>query len=196
VIAGHFGLAAGVKSQERQVPLWSLMLATAWLDVVFIPLFLSGIETIEPAPDATGTYGGGIIHANYTHSLVGAAALSLVYGAAFGWRWGRRTGIVLGLVAFSHWILDLIVHRPDLPILPGDGGGLPDFGFGLWRNPTAAAIVELLIVVIGSLLYWRAARATAATAGGAQSGRANLAGALVLIFGLIVLALDVTGVLG
>jgi hypothetical protein len=196
VIAGHFGFAAGVKAKERQVPLWSLMLATAWLDVVFIPLYLAGIETIEPAADATGTYGGGIIHADYTHSLVGAAALSLVFGAAFGWRWGRRTGTVLGLVALSHWVLDLIVHRPDLPILPGDGGGLPDFGFGLWRDPTAAAIVELLIVVVGSWLYWRAARQTAAAAGGAQTGRANLAGAMVLVFGLVVLFFDFTGMLG
>ena len=47
VIAGHFGLAAGVKSQERRVPLWALMLATAWLDVVFIPLYLLGIDHLQ-----------------------------------------------------------------------------------------------------------------------------------------------------
>ena len=194
VIAGHFGFAAGVKSRERQVPLWSLMLATAWLDVVFIPLFLSGIETIETAPDAAGTYGGGIIHANYTHSLVGAAVLSIVYGAAFGWRWGRRAAVVLGLVAFSHWILDLVVHRPDLPILPGNVGGLPVLGFGLWRYPNAAMIVELVIVLGGSWLYWRAARTVAA--GTAQSRRADLAAGLLLVSGLVVLFLDFTGLLG
>jgi hypothetical protein len=196
LIAGHFGFAAGVKAAERPVPLWSLMLATAWLDVVFVPLYLGGIETIEVAPDAAGSYGGGIIHANYTHSLIGAAVLSIVYGAAFGWRWGRRTGIVLGLVAFSHWILDLIVHRPDLPILPGGGGGLPDFGFGLWRNPMASAGLELAIVVVGAVLYWRAALQVTAAAGGAKRGRANLAGAMVLIFGLAVLFFDFTGMLG
>ncbi len=47
MIAGHFALAAAVKSKERQLPLWSLMLATVWLDIVFVPLFAAGIETTE-----------------------------------------------------------------------------------------------------------------------------------------------------
>jgi hypothetical protein len=76
------------------------------------------------------------IPADYTHSLVGA--------------WGRRTGVVLGLVSFSHWLLDLIVHRHDMPVLPGNAGHLPRLGFGLWQ---------------------------------------------ILIGGLLVLALDVTGIL-
>ena len=114
MIAGHFGLAAGVKSQERSIPLWALMLATSWLDVIFVPLYLLGVETIEKAPDATGPYGGSIIHANYTHSLLGAAILSFVFGWFFSRRWGERAGIVLGAVSFSHWILDLVVHRGDL----------------------------------------------------------------------------------
>ena len=80
MIAGHFGFAAGVKAKERSAPLWALMLATQWLDVVFVPLFLTGVETIEKAPDATGPYGADIIHANYTHSLFGAIVLSLVFG--------------------------------------------------------------------------------------------------------------------
>ena len=55
VITGHYGLAAGAKSLDHRAPLWSLMLATLWLDVVFIPLFLLGIETIETLPG--GGYG-------------------------------------------------------------------------------------------------------------------------------------------
>lgn len=50
MVAGHFGFAAAVKSQERQVPLWALMLATAWLDILFVPLLLAGIERIDPVP--------------------------------------------------------------------------------------------------------------------------------------------------
>jgi hypothetical protein len=194
VIAGHFGFAAGVKSAEPSVPLWALMLATAWLDVVFIPLFATGIETIEPAPGTIGGYGAGIIHADYTHSLVGAALLSALYGAVFGWRWGRRAGVVLGLVAFSHWILDLVVHRADLPLLPGNAGGLPLLGLGLWRYPQTAMIVELALVVAGGLLYWRAARSVAAGTG--RTARANLAGGVVIASGLLVLFLDVSGLVG
>src|SRR5712692_6129142 len=98
MLAGHFGLAAAVKSQERQVPLWALMLATAWLDVLFVPLYLAGIETIQNAPGTSGGYGAGIIHADYTHSLVGGAALAVLFGGVSGVAWGRRAGTVLGAV--------------------------------------------------------------------------------------------------
>jgi hypothetical protein len=193
MIAGHFGFAAGVKSRERQVPLWSLMLATAWLDVIFIPLFALGVETLEFAPDAAPGYGAAIIHADYTHSLVGALILSAALGGAFAWRWGRGTGTVIALVAFSHWVLDLIVHRPDLPILPGNAGGLPLLGFGLWRYPGVTAFLELALVLGGAWLYWRAARAVA---GPVRTGPADVAGALVAVSGLIVLALDFFGLVG
>jgi len=158
MVPGHFGLAAGVKSQVPAAPLWALMLATHWLDVFFVPLFLLGIETITPIDPANpNAYGGGIIHANYTHSLVGALVLSGVAGGLAWWRWGRLVGATVGLVAFSHWLLDLIVHYPDLPILPGNAGNLPLLGFGLWGFPTVAAFLELALVLGGAYLYYRAA---------------------------------------
>ena len=195
MIAGHFGFAAAVKAGERQVPLWALMLASAWLDVIFVPLFVAGIETIEPAPGTSGGYGTSIIHAEYTHSLVGAVVLAGLFGAVAARAWGGRTGLVLAGVVFSHWVLDLIVHRADLPILPANLGGLPRLGFGMWRVPAASVVVELALVVAGTLLYWRAALETARGAGG-RADRAHLAGALSLGAGLVVLALDALGVLG
>ena len=195
MIAGHFALAAGVKSQERNIPLWSLMLATSWLDVVFVPFYLAGIESMEKAPDASGSYGGSIIHANYTHSLIGAAVLSFVFGWFFSRRWGERAGIVLGAVAFSHWILDLIVHRGDLPVLLGNVGKLPTLGFGLWRYPGISALIELAMVLAGAWLYWRAARDVTAS-DATLRGRADLSAGLVLVFGLASLAADWVGFLG
>lgn len=191
MIAGHFGFAAAVKARERQVPLWALMLATQWLDVVFVPLFLMKIETITPVPGTGGGYGAVIIHADYTHSLVGALALSAIFGAVALPRWGRRTAFVLGAVVFSHWVLDLIVHRADMPILPGNIGNLPRLGFGLWRIPAAAATVELALVLVGAWFYWRAARSVVrSNEARANEGRANFAGFLVLASGIAVLSLD------
>ena len=94
MIAGHFGFAAAVKSRETAAPLWALMLATVWLDVVFVPLFLTHVETIKAVSGPPGAYGGGEIFADYTHSLVGAVALSVLFGP---WRLGpmgaaQRTG--------------------------------------------------------------------------------------------------------
>ncbi len=190
MVAGHFGFAAAVKSQERQVPLWALMLATAWLDILFVPLLLAGIERIDPVPGTSGGYGNAIIHADYTHSLVGAAAIAALFGVVAAVAWGRRTGVVLGAVVFSHWVLDLIVHRGDMPVLPGDIGSLPRLGFGLWQKPAAAALVELALVFIGSYLYWRAAVQTARAAGGARDSRAHLVSGLMLAAGAGTLALD------
>jgi hypothetical protein len=190
MISGHFGLAAAVKSQEPQAPLWALMLATAWLDVLFIPLLLAGIETIDPVPGTGGGYGNMIIHADYTHSLVGALVIAVLFGLVAAVPWGRRTGAVLGGVVFSHWLLDLVVHHSDMPILPGNIGDLPRLGFGLWQVPTATIVVELALVVIGSFLYWRAANQTARAAGTAKSGQAHLVGGFMLIAGVATLVVD------
>jgi hypothetical protein len=171
------------------------MLASVWLDIVFVPLYLTGIETIALAPGTHGGYASAIIHANYTHSLVGAVLLGVVFGWVCSVPWGRRSGVVLGLVVFSHWVLDLSVHRADLPLLPGNAGGFAPIGLGLWRWPVASASVELVLVIVGGWLYWQAARRVSLAAHRGER-LAALTGALVLSGGIAVLALDFTGVLG
>jgi hypothetical protein len=193
VIAGHFGFAAAIKSREPEVPLWALMLATVWLDIVFVPLYVTGVESIEPAPGTSGGYGAGIIHADYTHSLLGALVLAGIFGLVASIRWGQRCGVVLGAVVFSHWLLDLIVHRGDMPILPGNAGGLPKLGFGLWRWPAASITTEIALVLTGAFFYWRAARAVVRKAGGGGQLRADVAASLILLVGCAILFLDVTG---
>jgi hypothetical protein len=197
MVAGLFGLAAGVKSGVPSAPLWALMLATQWLDIFFVPLYLMGIETIDPVDPANpNAYGGGIIHALYTHSLVGALVLALIAGGLAWSRWGTRVGVTIGAVAFSHWILDLIVHRADLPVLPGNAGGLPLLGFGLWRLPTVSAFVELAMVLVGAYLYHRSAtRLPAARPVDAAGQRRRVLTATAVVSGLMLLSL-VTSVLG
>jgi hypothetical protein len=196
MIAGHFGFAALAKSREPQVPLWSLMLATVWLDIVFIPLYLAGIETIELIPGSHGTYGTGIIHADYTHSLLGALAISAIYGLAFAPRWGRRNAIVLAAVSFSHWVLDLLVHHGDMPLLPGNAGHLPKLGLGLWSHPPVVMAMELALVLAGAVFYSRAASRAVEAAGRGGSKLATVNTWLIALGGIAVLALDVTGALG
>ena len=100
MIAGHFGFAAIVKSREPLVFLWSLMLATVWLDIVFVPLFLAGIEKLEPVAGLRGGYGQHIIYADYTHSLMGALVLSAALGLMFGWSWGKPCACRAGICFF------------------------------------------------------------------------------------------------
>jgi hypothetical protein len=207
VIAGHFGAAAAVKAYQPRVPLWALMLATVWLDVLFVPLFAAGVETLDDSPG--GGYGGSLIHAEHTHSLLGALLLSGLFGLVAARFWGRRAGIVLAATAFSHWVLDLLVHRPDLPLLPGNAGDLPLLGIGLWKVPAAVITLEFLLVIGGGLLYLSAARAVRELAdhddaitvaqGGVASARASWSGqpttlaALLIGFGVLTLVLDVFG---
>lgn len=118
-------------------------------------------------------------------------ALSAALGAMFLPRLGRRVAIVIALVSASHWVLDRVVHRADMPVLPGNFGNLPRLGFGLWNYPRAAACVELALVIAGAALYWRAALEVSAKAG--RSGRlASVSAAIVATFGLLVFLLDYT----
>lgn len=183
MIAGHFGFAALIKSREPAAPLWGLMLATVWLDVVFAPLLALGLESVQSVHPG---YGGLIIQADYTHSMLGAPLLAAVLGVTFLPRWGGRVATVIALVVMSHWVLDLVVHRPDMSILPRNAGGLTRVGFGLWTQPRVSAVVELLLVVTGSLMYWRAAKKAfvntgrSATWAGVCAGTAAISGFIVL----------------
>lgn len=190
MIAGHFGLAALVKGREQSTPLWILMFASAWLDIVFVPLFLAGTERIEPLGGHSG-YGSAVIYADYTHSFVGMLVLSALLGVICWPLWGRRSAIVVGLVAVSHWVLDLVVHRGDMPILPGNLADLPRLGFELWRFPWASAALEALLVLFGAWVYWKAAISISLLA-----KRTNRLAAAVAISiaacGILILFLDVS----
>lgn len=158
MIAGHFGLAAGTKAWAPRLPLWVLFLSTFFLDVIFIVLFAFGIEGLTPLdPARPNAYGGALIHAYYTHSLLGAVLIAGVTGWLASRFWGQRGGVVIAVVVFSHWLLDLLVHRPDLPILPGNIGNLPLLGFGLWQAPVVSAVLELALVLSGAYFYYRSA---------------------------------------
>jgi membrane-bound metal-dependent hydrolase YbcI (DUF457 family) len=146
----------------------------------------AGVESVENVSGTSGGYGRSIIHADWTHSMVGALVLAALSGLVAGQALGPAGRLVLGAVVFSHWLLDLIVHRADMPILPGNAGHLPRLGFGLWKAPAASILVELVLVVAGAWLYWRAAVHTRT----AEDRRANLMAGLLLVAGLITLGLD------
>jgi hypothetical protein len=156
MLAGHFGLAAVVKARQPQLPLWSLMLATQLLDVIFLVTYALGVERLDPVPGTPGGYGNLIITADYTHSLVGALAISLVAAIVTWIFWGRRNAVVIGAVVMSHWLLDMITHRSDLAILPGNAGNLPKLGFGLWQWPWIVAAIELGLCLAGAYMYYHA----------------------------------------
>lgn len=156
---GHFALGAMVKPLAPTVPMWALVAAPQLMDLLFLPLVATGVESY-----ISGPFGHSHIEAFYTHSLIGAlliAALAYWIGVTF-WK-TRAAGVILSSLSFSHWTIDLFVHHNDMPWLPGNLGGFPLLGFGLWDFEYAVFGTELLMAIVGVGLYFRWAKAEKST---------------------------------
>jgi hypothetical protein len=132
-------------------------LAVQFLDLLWPTLLLLNVEHVQISTDRNDPIPLLFTDYPYSHSL----AMVLVWSALFFivyWLFSKdlRNGLILGLAVLSHWVLDLIVHLPDLPLYPGNS---PKVGLELWRSPLATAIVEGFIFVIGIILYLRATSA-------------------------------------
>ena len=130
-------------------------IAVQWADLLWPVLLLLDIEKVTLRP-VDPKFPLDFVSYPITHSLL----MGLVWGLLFGMIYyivkkDSRGAIVLGLCVFSHWVLDLIVHNPVLPLLPGNS---PKLGLGLWNNPIGTAIAESLIFLIGLVLYLKTTR--------------------------------------
>lgn len=130
---GHYGVSFAGKAADRRLPLWLLFLAVQWLDVVWSGLIMLNVEKMRVVKGFTQSNDMDLYYMPYTHGLIGALALSVALGAAvalfFRVKRAAAAAVVAGAV-FSHWLLDLVVHVRDLPLL-GDSFKV---GFGLWQH--------------------------------------------------------------
>jgi hypothetical protein len=150
---GHYGPAFGAKAAARAVPLWVFFLAVQWMDVVWSVLVLNGVEKVHIEPGYTEASPLVLYYMPYTHSLMGALALSAIFGGVVALFFKRRRGFVFLICAaavFSHWILDLVVHKPDLWIYDDVKVGL-----GLWRWVWLSLPLELIVLWLGAWSYAR-----------------------------------------
>jgi membrane-bound metal-dependent hydrolase YbcI (DUF457 family) len=92
-----------------------------------------------------------------SHSLLIVLVWGILIGVT-GWRMSKKKkiGYVLFACVVSHWLLDFLVHRPDLPLYPGNS---PKVGLGLWNHVAVAVIIESLIFVTGVYVYSRVTKA-------------------------------------
>ncbi len=158
---GHFGLAFGAKAAAPKVSLGSLFLAAQFIDLLWPTLLLLGIERVE----INARVGQGppldFVHYPISHSLLMVVGWALVVGVAYyRFRRSRRGALVLAAAVISHWVLDFIVHHPDLPLYPGS---VQLTGLGLWSSPLTTMIIELGILAGGLWLYVRTTKATDTT---------------------------------
>jgi membrane-bound metal-dependent hydrolase YbcI (DUF457 family) len=150
---GHFGVGFGAKAAAPKVSLGSLFLAAQFIDLLWPTFLLLGIEQVRIDPTATKVTPLDFEYYPISHSLLAVLGWAVLIAVSYQLlRHYRRGAVVLGLAVVSHWLLDAIVHRPDLPLYPGSAYLL---GFNLWSSLSATLVIELLIFVLGVWMYLR-----------------------------------------
>ena len=153
--AGHFGAAVVLRAKERDAPFWGILIGVGFLDLLFGPFVLLGIERVTVTPGVSP--GFSLDYIDWSHSLLMSVVWSVLFAAMFVKR-GMRIAGVMALAVFSHFLLDLPMHPADLALWPGSSIRI---GFGLWHSlPTGWWFVELLVIVAGCAYYIRRARQT------------------------------------
>ena len=154
---GHFGLGFAGKRLAPALSLGALFLAVQWADLLFFPLTLLGIEHFRIRPGDTVVTPMEFYDYPWSHGLVALAGWGLLFGGVyFLARRARVAALFFGLGVVSHWFLDALVHRPDMPVLPRG----PYAGLGLWNSLPLTVLAEALVFGGGLSVYLRATRAT------------------------------------
>jgi hypothetical protein len=151
---GHFGLGFAAKKAAPDVSLGALFMACQFADLLWPTLVLLGLEQVEVQPGATRMTPLNFVRYPYSHSLLALAVWGALVGVVYRLATRSRTiaGVTLGLLVVSHWLLDVIAHRPDMPLTLG---GPTRLGLGLWNSMAGTLALELLIFVIGIVIYLR-----------------------------------------
>lgn len=149
---GHVAVALGAKKAAPKTSLGTLLLAAQLPDLLW-PLFLMlGWERVQIVPGITAVSPLDFISYPLTHSLLADFGWGLLFGGLYlVFKKDRSGAFVLWACVMSHWLLDFISHRPDLPLYPGSRL----VGLGLWNSVSATLLVEGGLFVIGAMIYSR-----------------------------------------
>src|SRR5205823_2501366 len=153
---GHYALALGAKRAAPRASLGALFAATSFADLVWPVFLLLGWEQAHIVPGPNPLLTLWLDSIPISHSLVTLIGWGALFGFAYRARTGDRRGAhVLALLVVSHWVLDYVTHRPDMPLYPG-GRGL---GLGLWNFVSGTVVTESVMFAAGLWLYAAGTRA-------------------------------------
>ncbi|MBZ0245053.1 MAG: metal-dependent hydrolase [Cyclobacteriaceae bacterium] len=153
---GHYALGLASRKISNLPSLAVLFIAVQLLDLIWPILVLLGIETFHVDIGNTQITPLSFDYYPYSHSLL----MALVWGFLFGLVYylftkNKQGSLLLGILVLSHWVLDFITHRPDLPLTPFSEVKV---GLGLWNHSVWAIIIELGLFALGTVLYYRSSR--------------------------------------
>lgn len=154
---GHYAVALAAKKAAPRVSLGTLFLAVQFLDLLWPIFLLLGMEHVRIAPGNTAFTPLDFYDYPISHGLVPvmgwSAAFAIVYWLV---RREARSAWVLAGCVLSHWLLDFLTHRPDLPLAPGVSRYV---GLGLWNSVAATIGIELTMFVVGVALFLSVSKA-------------------------------------
>lgn len=149
---GHFGVGLAAKKIESKPSLGTYFFASQFIDLLWPFFLILGIEEVRVAPGISEFTPLDFVYYPFTHSLAGVLFWAVIFGAVyFLIKKNYKAAILLGVLVLSHWILDLLTHIPDLPIIPGADVKV---GLGLWNSIPLTIFVEGSIFILGAFLYF------------------------------------------
>ncbi len=156
---GHYAIGLGAKRFAPAVSLGTFFLAVQFADLLWPTLVMMGIEHFEISPGITEVTPLDFTSYPYSHSMVMLLVWSVLFAGVYYLARGRRlvAASILAVSVFSHWLLDVATHRPDMPITVG---GAQRLGLGLWNSMPASLVIELGLFAAGIYLYLQTTRAT------------------------------------
>ena len=175
---GHYALGFGAKKVAPAVSLGTLFLAAQFADMLWPVMLIAGLETVEIDPGNTVLTPFDFVSYPYSHSLVALAGWGLLFAACHWWlrRSQWAAAVTIAALVLSHWVLDAVTHRPDMPLTIGGGERV---GLGLWNHPLIAIPLEVLLFGVGIAIYLRSTRPKSRAG---TIGVWVLAGVLVVIY--------------
>ena len=157
MLLGHYGVAFAAKRAVPRTSLGTTVLAAQWLDELWPLLVLAGIERVNVVPGLMAANPLDFEYYPFSHSLAAAIVWSVLFGIVYyAARRDGRSATIVGSLVLSHWILDLPMHRPDLPLWPGSSIRV---GLGAWNSIPLSIALELIVFAIGFVVYLRTTRA-------------------------------------
>jgi len=155
MFVGHYGVAFAARGVEKRIPLWAYFIAVQWVDILWTVLVFFGVERVHVEPGVNPSGPLVFDYYPYTHSLMAAVGWSAVAYGLFRFLLTRRQGPplaagILALCVFSHWVLDFVVHLPDLPLIDESR----KVGLGLWNYPMLELATELVLLFGGLAFYF------------------------------------------
>lgn len=148
---GHFAVGFAAKKLYAKPGLGTYFIAVQLLDLLWPTFLLLGIEKAELSHDAANPIPLSFTHYPISHSLATVLGWGILFGFAYALiKKNAKAAILLGICVVSHWLLDLVVHVPDLPLYPGDS---PLVGLGLWRSKIVTLILELVLFSMSVWMY-------------------------------------------